>query len=59
MIELSYLANKEKIQLEVVEDAIDAINLYKKFGFVIEGILKRNFKRKNTLLDTYVMSKFL
>jgi ribosomal protein S18 acetylase RimI-like enzyme len=59
VIKLSRLTNKEKIQLEVVEDAINAINLYKKFGFVIEGILKKNFKRNNTLLDTYIMSKFL
>ena len=36
-----------------------AINMYRKFGFEIEGICKRQFKIDEKYVDEIIMGKFL
>lgn len=49
----------EKIELEVFEDNIPAINLYKKFGFIVEGRKNRTIKINDKYKDMLLMAKFL
>jgi RimJ/RimL family protein N-acetyltransferase len=35
---------------------LKAINLYKKNGFELEGVLRKNIKHNDKLMDDYVMS---
>lgn len=49
----------EKVELEVYESNKRAISLYKKLGFLVEGI-KRNSKKVNGVYeDIYIMGKML
>ncbi len=52
-------AGIEKITLEVFSTNINAIEMYKKFGFEIEGIRKRQFKIQGQYVDDVLMAKFL
>lgn len=55
---LKYLFFKKKahkIELEVVKENITAINCYRKFGFVEEGIRRKKYYYKDTYLDTVLM----
>ncbi|QCX33455.1 GNAT family N-acetyltransferase [Caloramator sp. E03] len=47
----------KKVSLEVRADNQRAINLYKKFGFEIEGTIKDALCINGTLYDTYFMAK--
>jgi RimJ/RimL family protein N-acetyltransferase len=49
----------EKIELEVFEENIPAIALYKKFGFIEEGRKNKNIKIKGKYINTLLMAKFL
>lgn len=57
MIDLGFNYLKlRRIQLQVNVDNENAINLYKKFGFEIEGMLKDYTKYDNQYHDGYVMA---
>lgn len=47
----------KKIDLQVREDNITAINLYNKFGFKIEGKITRGMNVDNKYYDIYYMGK--
>jgi ribosomal protein S18 acetylase RimI-like enzyme len=49
----------EKVWLSVFSTNDAAIALYRKFGFIIEGIRKMQFKIGNTYADELLMAKFL
>ncbi|MEM2974869.1 MAG: GNAT family N-acetyltransferase [Candidatus Bathyarchaeia archaeon] len=49
----------EKISLSVFSTNKPAINLYKKFGFEIEGVKKKEFKIEGEYVDEVCMGKFL
>lgn len=46
-----------RLELEVYTDNIAAIALYKKFGFVVEGTLRRFAFRNGEFVDVHVMAK--
>lgn len=48
-----------KINLQVREDNDKAIQLYKKFGFEIEGLIKRSFLINGTYYNAYHMGKII
>jgi len=48
-----------RIQLEVLEDNERAINLYKKFGFVVEGRKRKAVKLEEGFKDTLIMALIL
>lgn len=52
------ILNLLKVTLEVIEINERAINLYKSFGFVIEGKLKNHFFWNNEYHDVLIMSIF-
>jgi len=58
---LSYAEKKgvEKVWLSVFSTNNAAIRLYQKFGFVVEGVRKKQFKINNTYVDELLMAKFL
>ncbi len=49
----------EKICLEVFSTNQNAISLYRKLGFEIEGIKKKQFKIRGEYVDDILMAKFL
>ncbi|MDP8011622.1 MAG: GNAT family N-acetyltransferase [Thermoplasmata archaeon] len=49
----------EKICLEVFSTNKNAISLYQKLGFEIEGIKKKQFKIRGEYVDDILMAKFL
>ena len=49
----------EKVWLSVFSTNDAAIALYRKFGFVVEGIRKKQFKIGDTYIDELLMAKFL
>lgn len=49
----------EKIELEVFEENIPAIALYRKFGFIEEGRKNRNIKVKGEYKNTLLLARFL
>ena len=49
----------EKISLTVFSTNKAAINLYRKFGFEIEGINKKQYKIEGKYIDEIMMGKFL
>ncbi len=49
----------EKICLEVFSTNINAIELYRKMGFEVEGIRKKQFKIEGKYVDDVLMAKFL
>jgi RimJ/RimL family protein N-acetyltransferase len=49
----------EKVALEVFSKNTPAINLYKKFGFAAEGVLKRHYKLHGQYADGILMGLFL
>jgi len=51
--------NLNKITLTVLTSNERAIELYKKFGFVIEGLHKQNYVSRNSVSDVYTMALFL
>ena len=48
-----------KINLQVREDNKKAINLYKKFGFEIEGLIRRSFFIDGEYYNSYQMGKII
>ena len=44
-----------KLNLKVLVTNDAAIKLYKKFGFEVEGLIKRDFYIKNKFQDTLIM----
>ena len=55
---LNYLFNKKKahkIELEVVEKNIRAVELYRKCGFIEEGLRRKKYRYKEQYLDTLLM----
>lgn len=52
--------NIKRLELEVVEENLRAVNFYKKNGFYIEGKkIKDHFIDENNYLNTLIMAKFL
>ncbi|MGC8612149.1 MAG: GNAT family N-acetyltransferase [Athalassotoga sp.] len=49
--------NLKRIELEVYTDNEIAINMYKKFGFTIEGTLKCYAIRNGEYIDAYLMAR--
>ncbi len=49
----------EKVELQVFTTNISAIALYKKFGFVEEGLIKKYRKLDGQYFDSLTMAKFL
>lgn len=49
----------EKIELEVFENNIRAVGLYKKLGFTEEGRRKKAVKTSDGYIDMIIMGKFL
>jgi putative acetyltransferase len=49
--------NLTRLDLEVYTDNAAAIHLYKKFGFEIEGTLRRSSFRDGEYVDSYVMAR--
>lgn len=49
--------NLSRIELEVYTDNMPAIHLYEKFGFVIEGTLRRFAYRDGEFVDVYAMAR--
>lgn len=58
---INYLKEKGflRIELSVFSDNKSAIKLYKKLGFVKEGVRKNALKRNNDFFDEILMAKFL
>lgn len=48
--------NLHKVQLEVIEDNIRAIELYKNLGFIEEGILKEQFYNNRVYYNVILMA---
>ena len=48
-----------KLELTVVKNNKNAIALYKKYGFVIEGLRKKSMIKDNNFYDDYYIAKFL
>lgn len=51
--------NLTKINLKVKEDNIQAINLYKKFGFIREGIISKYFYINGQYYSAILMGKLI
>ncbi len=51
--------NMEKLCLSVFSSNIGAINFYKKCGFEMEGVLKKQFKIDGKYVDEVYMAKWL
>jgi L-phenylalanine/L-methionine N-acetyltransferase len=49
--------NLERLELDVFTDNEPAIRLYKKFGFVVEGTMRRFAFRDGQYVDTYMMAR--
>ena len=49
----------EKVSLTVFSTNEAAINLYRTFGFQIEGISKKQYKIEGKYIDETIMGKFL
>jgi putative acetyltransferase len=49
--------NLTRLELEVYTDNEPALRLYKKFGFCIEGTLRRFAFRDGQFADVYVMAR--
>ena len=50
---------KSKLELEVRADNLSAVHLYEKFGFELEGTIKKGFFVDNKYVDLLIMGKFL
>ncbi|MGH4122824.1 MAG: GNAT family N-acetyltransferase [Clostridium sp.] len=59
IIEWAGLNGVEKIDLEVFEDNTSAIKLYRKFGFIKEGIKRKAIKTNEGYKDVILMGRFL
>ena len=59
VIELARTRGLEKVELEVYASNIGAQALYKKFGFVQEGLIKKGRKHKGEYQDMILMGLFL
>lgn len=58
---INYCFNKlklRKITLEVIADNISAFHLYKKLGFLEEGLRKNQEFHNNSYCDSYIMALF-
>ena len=49
--------NLKRLELEVYIDNTGAIHLYEKYGFVIEGTLRKFAFRDGDYVDAYVMGR--
>jgi len=58
-IEYAKKKKLKRLELEVFPDNPQAIGLYKKFGFVEEGIKRKGLKRGNKYFDEILMGKLL
>jgi RimJ/RimL family protein N-acetyltransferase len=59
MITLAKKRNLTKVCLTVHTENVRAVHLYKKAGFEIEGVLKKEMHYKNRFTDEYRMALFL
>lgn len=59
LIEEAKANKKHKIELEVRLDNKEAISLYEKFGFVVEGTRKDGFYAEERYIDLLLMGKIL
>jgi L-phenylalanine/L-methionine N-acetyltransferase len=50
--------NLERLELQVYTDNAPAVALYQKFGFEIEGTLRRMAFRDGEYVDAYMMARF-
>ena len=49
--------NLSRLELEVYTDNEPAVRLYKKFGFSVEGTLRRYALRAGRFVDAYMMAR--
>lgn len=59
IMEKAKVAGKMKLELEVRADNYNAIHLYEKYGFELEGTIKSGFFVENKYVDLLMMGKFL
>ncbi|WP_160688144.1 GNAT family N-acetyltransferase [Clostridium sp. C2-6-12] len=59
IIEYTKAEGIEKIELEVFENNLSAIKLYRKFGFLEEGRRKKFIKTDEGYLDMIIMGRFI
>ena len=59
MVDWARKKGYDKISLSVFSSNKPAINLYKKFGFEIEGVKKKEFMVEGRYVDEVCMGKFL
>ncbi|MDX1950315.1 MAG: ribosomal protein S18-alanine N-acetyltransferase [Rickettsiales bacterium] len=57
--EYSKKANSKEIQLEVRDDNVPAINLYRKLGFIKVGIRENYYQTNGVVKDGILMSKMI
>ena len=58
-IEWSKLAKFEKLTASVISSNRGAINLFKKFNFIIEGVRRKQFLIDQTYFDEFLMGRFI
>ena len=51
--------NLKRLELEVYTDNTAAIKLYEKFGFEIEGTLRKHAFRAGKYVDSYAMARII
>lgn len=59
ILEQAKVYGKQKVELEVRKDNINAIHLYQKYGFKQEGLISKGFFVDNSYVDLITMGKFL
>ena len=59
VVEQAKEMNKLKLELEVRADNLSAVHLYEKFGFNLEGTVKKGFFVDDKYVDLLIMGKWL
>ncbi|MBN2605430.1 MAG: GNAT family N-acetyltransferase [Bacilli bacterium] len=59
IVDYAKIYGKQKVELEVRVDNINAIHLYQKFGFIQEGLISKGFFVDNQYVDLITMAKFI
>ena len=55
---LKYNSDIKRVDLEVNSDNKKAVRFFRKFGFEIEAVMKKNTMRDGELVDDFLMAKF-
>lgn len=59
LLDQAKLMGKHTVELEVRADNVHAIELYKKVGFVIEGVKKQGFFVDGDYIDEFMMAYYM